>query len=72
MQLLELALVLFLLTIWISDCLCLAHIASRNQAELIVSLFGEISSSSYFSRKLFEFGASASSPDHLDCSLAVF
>ena len=29
-QLLELALVLFLFTIWISDCLCLAHIAAQN------------------------------------------
>ena len=36
-QLLELALVLFFLTIWISDCLCLAHIATRNQDECTVS-----------------------------------
>ena len=38
-------------------------------------LFRDGSSSSYFSRKLFEFGAYANSPDHLDCShgvLAVF
>ena len=36
-QLLEFALVLFLLTIWISDYLCLAHIATRNQDECTVS-----------------------------------
>ena len=36
-QLSELAFVLFLLTIRISDCLCLAHIASRNQDEFTVS-----------------------------------
>ena len=35
-QLLELALVLFLLTIWISDC-CLAHVATRNQDEFTLS-----------------------------------
>ena len=38
-------------------------------------LFRDESSSSYFSRKLFEFGAYANSLDHLDCSrgtLAVF
>ena len=72
MQLLELSLVLFPLTIWISDCLCLAHIATRNQD---VSFIRDGSSSSYFSRKLFEFGAYANSLDHLDCShnvLAVF
>ena len=34
---LELAFVLFLLTIRISDCLCLAHITSRNQDEFTVS-----------------------------------
>ena len=36
-QLLELELVLFLLTIFISDCVCLAHIVTRNQDELTVS-----------------------------------
>ena len=36
-QLLELALVLILLTIWISDCLCLTHIATRNQDEFTLS-----------------------------------
>ena len=38
-------------------------------------LFRDESSSSYFSRKLFEFGAYANSVDRLDCShgvLAVF
>ena len=73
-QLLELALVLFFLTIWILDCLCLAHIATRNQDALPV-LFRDGSSSSFFSRKLFEFGASAISLDNLDFSqgvLAVF
>ena len=74
-QLLELALVLFLLTIWISDCLCLAHIAAQNQDEFTVSFVRDGSSSSYFTRKLFEFGAYSNSLDHLDCShgvLAVF
>ena len=36
-QLLELTLVLFLSSIWISDCLCLARIATRNQDEFTVS-----------------------------------
>ena len=49
-QLLELGLVLCLLTIWISDCLCLAHIAGRNQDEYR-------SSSSHFLRKMLEFRA---------------
>ena len=74
-QLLELVLVLFLLTIWISYCLCLAHIATRNLDEFTVSFIWDRSSSSYFTRKLFEFGAHANSLDHLDCShgvLAVF
>ena len=38
-QLLKLTLVLLFFTIWISDCLCLTHIASQNQDELTVSLF---------------------------------
>ena len=41
-QLLELALVLFLLTILISDCLCLAQIATRNQDEFTVSIISPI------------------------------
>ena len=45
---------------------------SQNQDEFTVRLFLDESSSSYFSRKLFEFGAYANSLDHLDCSLAVF
>ena len=42
---------------------------------LLLVIFQDRSSSSYFSRKLFEFGAYANSLDHLDCShnvLAVF
>ena len=42
---------------------------------LLSVLVRDGSSSSYFSRKLFEFGAYANSLDHLDCShgvLAVF
>ena len=42
---------------------------------LLSVLFGDGSSSSYFSRKLFEFGANANSVDRLDYShgvLAVF
>ena len=46
-QLLELALVLFLLIIWISDCLCLAHIAEIRMILLSV-LFQDGSLSSYF------------------------
>ena len=73
-QLLELAHVLFLLKIWISDCLCLAHIVEIRMNSLSV-WFWDGSSSSYFLRKLIEFGASANSLDQLDCShdvLAVF
>ena len=54
---LECALVLILLTIWINSLSVLVR---------------DRSSPSYFSRKLFEFGAYANSLDHLDCSLAVF
>ena len=74
MQLLELALVLFLLIISISDCLCLAHIVEIRM-NLVEVLFRDRSAPSYFSRKLFEFGAYANSLDHLDRShgvLAVF
>ena len=45
---------------------------SRNQDEFTLSFIRDGSSSSYFSRKLFEFRAFANSLDHLDCSLAVF
>ena len=51
--------------------LCLAHIATRNQDEFTAIFFRDGSSTSYFSRKLFELGAYANSLDHLDCSLAV-
>ena len=70
-QLLELALVLFLLAISISDYICLAHIVEIRMNSLSVS-FQDGTSCSYFSRKLFEFWAYANSLDHLDCSLAVF
>ena len=40
-QLLDPALVLFLLTIWISDCLCLVHIASWKLDELTVSFISK-------------------------------
>ena len=69
-QLLEVALVLISLTIWISDCLSLAHIV-RIRMNLLLVLFRDGSSSSYFSRKLFKFRAYASVFDHLDCSHAV-
>jgi len=67
-------LVLILLTIWISGCLSLAHIVEIRMNSLSV-LFRDGSSSSDFSRKLFEFLASANFHDHLDCShgaLALF
>ena len=48
------------------------HIYSQNQDEFTVSFILRQASSSYFLRKLFEFGASVNSPAHLDCSLAVF
>jgi len=54
--------------------LCLTHIVEIMMNSLSV-LFWDRSSPSYFSRKLFKFGASANSLDHLDCShgiLAVF
>ena len=70
-QLLELVLVLFLLTILISDCLCFAHIVKIRMKFLSVS-FRDGSSSSYFSRKVLEFWAYGNSLHHLDCSLAVF
>ena len=73
-QLIELALVLFLLTIWIFR-LYMFGSHSENKVEFTVSFIRDGSSSSYFSRKLFEFGAYANSLDHLDCShgaLAVF
>ena len=53
-QLAELALVLIPLTIWISDCLFVAHIVKIRMNSLSV-LFRDESSSSYFLRKLFEF-----------------
>ena len=61
---------LFLLTICISDCLCLAHIVEIRISSLSV-LFWDRSSSSYFSRKLVEFWAHANSLDHLDWSHSV-
>ena len=73
-QLLELALVQISLTIWISDCLSLAHIVEIRMNSLSV-LFQDRSSSSYFSRKLFDFWSHANSLNYLDCShcaLAVF
>ena len=69
-QLLKLGLVLFLLAIWISDCLCLAHIVKISMHLLSVS-FQDGSSSSYFLMKLFQFWAYVNSLDHLNCSLAV-
>ena len=51
---LELALALFLLTIWISDCWCWAHIATRNQDKFTVSF---ISRRKFF---IFFFGGSCS------------
>ena len=48
--------VLISLTIWISDCLSLAHIVEIRINSLSV-WFRDGSSSSYFSKKLFEFGA---------------
>ena len=65
-QLLELALVLFLMTIWISDCICLARIVNIRINSLSVS-FWDGSSSLYFLRKLFKFIAYANSLDHLNC-----
>ena len=65
---------LIFLTIRILDCLSLAHIVEIRMNSLSV-LFRDGSSSSYFSRKLFEFWAYANILDHLDCShgaLAVF
>ena len=62
---------LFLLTIYISDCPCLDHIFEIRMNSLLV-LFPDGSSSSYFSRKLFGFKAYVNSLDNLDCSLAVF
>ena len=55
-QLLELALVLYLLTIWISDRLCLAHIVEIRMYSVSVS-FRDRSLPYNFSRKLLEFGA---------------
>ena len=69
-QLLELALVLFLLSIWISDSLCLAHVVKIRMNSPSVS-FEDRSLSSYFSRKLFKFWGFANSLDHLDSSLSV-
>ena len=46
-QLLEFVLVLFLLTIWISDVLCLAHIIKIRMNSLSIS-FQDERSSSYF------------------------
>ena len=68
---LELELVLFLLTIWILDCLCLARIVKISLHSLSVS-FWDGSSSLCFSMKLFKFWAYAKPLDHLDCRLAVF
>ena len=48
--------------------LCLAHIATQNQDELLVSVIRNENSSSYFSRKLFEFGAYVNCLYHFDCS----
>ena len=51
----ELALVLILSTIWISDCISLAHICSRSQDDSLSVFFRDRSLASYFSRKLFQF-----------------
>ena len=66
-QLLELALVLILLTIWILDSLSLAHMVQIRMNSLSV-LFWDRSLSSYFFNKLFEFWAYVNSFYHLDWS----
>ena len=66
-QLLELALVLILLTIWILDSLSLAHMVQIRMNSLSV-LFWDRSLSSYFFNKLFEFWAYVNSLYHLDWS----
>ena len=66
--------VLISLSIRISECLSLAHIVEIRINSLSV-LFRDGSSSSNFSRKLFEFWVYVNILDHLDCShgaLAVF
>ena len=65
-------LVPFLLIIWLSDCLCLAHIV-----EIMMNLLSVLfrsrdrSSPSYFSRKLFEFEAYANSLDYVYCQYLI-
>ena len=51
--------------------LCLAHIATRIRMNSLSVLFRDGSSSSYFWRKLFEFGAYANSVD-LGSSVVVW
>ena len=73
-QLLELASVLFLLPISISECIFLAHIVEVRMNSLSVS-FWDRSSYSFFLTKLFKSAAYANSLDHLDCrngALVVF
>ena len=67
MQLLELALVLFLLSIWILDNYGLAQIVKIRMNSLQV-LFQDGSSSSYFLTKQFKFGANVNYLDHLNCN----
>ena len=65
---------LFLLTIWISDCLCFAHISTRNQDEFTVSFISRWKFIFLFFEEVvlnLEF-INANSLDHLDSSLAVF
>ena len=74
-QLLELALVLFFLIIWISDCLCLAHIATRNQDEFTVSFSSRRKFIFLFFEEVVLIWSLCNSLDHLECShgvLAVF
>ena len=63
---LDFALVLFLLIIWISDCLWLAHIVEIRMNSRSVK-FQDRSLPSYRSRKLLKFWAYANSLDYLDC-----
>ena len=66
--------VLLSLTIWISDCLSLAHIVNIRM-NLLSVLLRDGSLSSYFLWKLFEIWAYANSLVYLECShgtLAVF
>ena len=70
-QLLALAFVLFILTILISDCICLAHIVEIGMNSLSI-LFWDGSLSSFFLRKVFELWACVNSLDHLDFRFLMF